>query len=182
MHSVKTMLKMRYQNNKGQLNAQCAYFDIEMPRPSKGFKSVASAVSLDLTAIDKRILLWNEGNEKCEAEEFDVIDEFQANLEQLEVVKQTSVVPEKLHNYRYATRCNDLLASKASDAFGSQLTIASETSIASSAISNHEKRVSAVNRALGRMKCMAPIPENKQRIYCPAGYERDLQQFKKHNA
>lgn len=171
---------MRYQNNKGQLNAQSALFSADIPKPSKGFKSVVSAVSLDLNSADKDVLEWNKKNEICETEEVNLHGDFQAKLEQLEVVKQTPVAQCKPRNHRNGPR-SDLLASKAPDAFGSQLTIASDTSIASSYMSSHERRVSAVNRAFGKMTNMTTISESKQTTHCPAGYECDIVQFKKYN-
>lgn len=181
MNGLRTMSKSRYQNNKGQLSTRNTSIGVTMPAPKKGFKSVESSVSLDLNTEDKKILNWNEGNANNIQILYDLDRRFRNRVNEIVTVKAKSAEKKQHHGYQHGARSGELEATKLLSTFGSQLTIASEESAATSIVSNHEKRALYANRGIHTQNSLQCIPEYKQVTYCPAGYECDMYLFNKNN-
>lgn len=194
LHSMRTMLKPRFQNNKGQLNARNAEVGTIKPTPKKGYKSVSSAVSVDLNADDKNIMTWNKDSAEHTEAVFELYYAFHEKMDNIEVVERPAVedIP---HRHRF-DRHKDSDLNNMSDAFGSQLTLASDISTTSNmsvkfgnaVMRFFEKPVQTPMQMPMQMPMQTLKPKQKpepkpepKRTYCPAGFERDLQKFAKYN-
>lgn len=182
MNGLRSMSKFRYQNNKGQLSTRNASIGVTIPAPKKGFKSVASAISVDLNTEDKKILNWNEGN----ANNIEILQDldcrFRARVNEIVTVKAKATKTKQHHGYQRGIFSGELEATKLISAFGSQLTIASDDSTATSIMSSHDKRALYANRGISHIpSSLQSVPENKKVTYCPAGHEFDMYEFRKNN-
>lgn len=175
--------KKRFQDNRGRLNANIASVNVNMPKPRKGYKSILSVASNELTDGDRRIWEWNRKNvEKGLKDENFLNNRFKYVVDNIELIKDQDAFDDEQseHMSRYSSIDSLKPDVKQSDPFGSQLTIASNTSFGtnySTRTSKHEKLV-ALATSLIREE---PEAEPKKVAYIPAGFERDIHMFQKYN-
>lgn len=175
---METVAKPRYQNNGGQLIVRDSKVEVMQPEPRKGFKSVSSAVSIDLNTDDKAILEWNYEAKRERECIIEIHDEFENMVNNLKVIERWVLVRQPCAHLHDRQRIPDLMMGS-SDVFGSQMTIASDISNVSR-LTIHEKREMVASGAFTRRPQSKPTPK-ETKTYCPAGYERDLHNFKKYN-